>query len=125
MGELKHDLTAQGYIEFKATRLVEEGLGDRAMGWLGSGGPRLVEAAQDGLRQIVDGRGFSMDGALTGIGIAGFHRMMAILGFRCRKQSLCSMDEAGILDKMLMQHKVTGIVAQMYNLVDRPKLGDG
>jgi hypothetical protein len=120
MDEYPHDLTAQGYIEHKASRMAEEGLGERAVAWLRSGGEGLVAVVLDGLRQIQDGCGFSEEQPLTGIGISGFHRMMAILGFRCRQQSLCSMSEEGMLDRMVMQHKVTEMVARMYNLVERP-----
>lgn len=122
MDVLEHEVMAQGYIEEKARRCADEGLGERAELWLQSQGRDLVTAVQSGMRQIADGRGFSPESPLEGIGISAFYRMMTIIGFRCAGQELCDTVRGCFLDKMVMKHEVTGMVVHMYNLVEKPQV---
>jgi hypothetical protein len=116
----EHRVMAQGYIEEKARRCVETGLDRRAEMWLASQGSNLVPAVLSGMRQIADGNGFSPESPLEGIGISAFYRMLAIIGFRCQGQMLCDTVDGCFLDRMVMKHQVTGMVAHLYNLVEIP-----
>ena len=78
-----------------------------------------LAAIENGCRQILNGRGFSADQPLTGLGISGFYRLMDLFHFKLRSQSVAGRVEGrrGMLDRMDMQHAMDERTCVLFNLV--------
>jgi hypothetical protein len=118
----KHDVMSEAYITTKALHFTEEGLGESTTQWLVDEDEELVELVLGGLEMLGGGRGFSRKEPLTGMGIGAFYRMMSIIGFERKFQAVCGSPPGQFLDLLVMEHRITGIVAHMYNLVERPSV---
>ena len=78
-----------------------------------------IELINNGCRQILEGRGFSTDQPLTGLGISGFYALMDLLHFKLRRQSIAGRMEGrrGMLDRMEMQHLMDERLSVLFNFV--------
>jgi hypothetical protein len=118
----EHDVVSEEYIITKALQFMEEGLGESTTQWLVDEDEDLVELVQGGLEMLGCGRGFSRDEPLTGMGIGAFYRMMSIIGFESKFQAIRDSPPGKFLDHLVMEHRVTGMAAHMYNLLERPSV---
>jgi len=68
------------------------------------------------MAQLAQGLGLSESLPLEGIGVAGFHALMATLQMRV-KGNRAQKSVAGFLDTVALEHQVSGWKGILYNLV--------
>lgn len=77
----------------------------------------ILDAIDDGMKQLLEGRGADEATPIEGIGIEAFYALMETLHFELYQQSAFEAPN-GFLDKMEMRHRVSGMAITLYNLVD-------
>lgn len=80
----------------------------------------LLSVVQNGMEQICNFRGYSLNDPFTGLGIGGFYALLATLHFEREIQFLREMSDATIMDEMHMTHRVIGNRIVLYNVVSKP-----
>ena len=80
----------------------------------------MVPILENGMKQIMDWRGYRQDIPFTKLGIKGFYKLIEILHFRVEQQETCDRQTAGgFLDKMTIVHTVFKTRRlTLYNLVE-------
>lgn len=112
-----------GYIHFKSFSYLARGpeayRAQDAMGMPPEGTPPSTLAVLDkGCRQILNWKGIQPDNPLTGLGIDGFYRLIDLFHFKVVQQSALHQNNGAIVDKMQINHVMSGEEITLYNLVN-------
>ena len=79
--------------------------------------PELINKVVDGFRQLIEGKGYSMECPLENIGIDGFYYLMDIFHYVVVSQGVVISESDYCLDEMIIQDVVTEERVILYNLV--------
>jgi hypothetical protein len=78
---------------------------------------KTYDCIEAGSRQINNYGGLTPETAFTNLGIDGFYKLMAMFHYRILKQSMKRTGNGEIIDKMIVQHSITGKEVILFNLV--------
>jgi hypothetical protein len=77
---------------------------------------KTLAAVRRGCEQIVAWRGTTAETALEGLGVQGFYALIALFHFQVLQQS-ASFGEGLAMDRMVLEHEVTGAHTILFNQV--------
>lgn len=108
------------YIHYKAYSYLARGpVVYRAQDALGmppeDTSPAILAVIEHGCMQILKWKGIEPVNPLESIGINGFYRLMDLFHFKVIAQSAVSGKNGTLLDKMKVQHSITGEILTLYN----------
>jgi hypothetical protein len=79
--------------------------------------PEMIEKLVYGFRQLIEGKGYSMDSPFENIGIEGFYLLMDVFHCVVVAQGVVKSNSNLFLDEMLVQDVVTSDRVLLYNHV--------
>jgi hypothetical protein len=82
-----------------------------------SWGRDILELVQSGCEQLANCHGYSQERPMKGLGIDGFYKLIELLHFSRRKVD-SSYHDGFVIDKMTLEHAVTGKELILFNLVE-------
>jgi hypothetical protein len=78
----------------------------------------IAKKVRSALQQIVDGKGYTPETPLCGIGVEAFYSMMDVLGFELCYQE-ARFEEDFTMDKMVIAHRLTADEVTLFNRVEK------
>jgi hypothetical protein len=79
-------------------------------------GPDTLKIVKSGCQQMAECNGYTADRPLVGLGVEGVYRLIELFHFR-RTRVNSSFDNDYALDKMTLEHTVTGNELILYNRI--------
>lgn len=77
-----------------------------------------LAAIESCFRQITEGRGYSKDNPVEGVGIGGFYAALYTLHFRLAEQRATLVDDSqAFIDEMVFEHLTKDLTLTLYNKV--------
>jgi len=79
--------------------------------------PEMIEKLVDGFRQLIEGKGYSMDCPFENLGFEGFYLLMDVFHCVVVAQGVVKSNSNLYLDEMLVQDVITADRLLLYNHV--------